>query len=357
MAEKPRPKPPTPEPAAAAPARPDSAARVLELALAILVGGMVAWIAGHVLLVIFAGILLGVLLGGLSDALARHTPLGHQLALTAVASSALALAIAVGLLVVPALAGQLDQLWSELTEAVRQLSSRLQQWSWGQALVQSEPLARLGDNIGAVLARVTGLAATTLNLFGALVVIVFIGLYLAAEPDLYVRGIVKLVRPERRARAREVLAELGHTLQWWLIGRAFSMAVIGAMIGVGLWLLGVELALTLGILSGLLNFIPYIGPILAAVPGLLVGFAHDPVTGLWVLGLYVLAEGVESYVLTPVVLRRTVELAPAVALAAQLLGGVFFGFIGIALATPLAAALLVLVRMLYVEDRLHDHGG
>ncbi len=329
-------------------------ARVAKIGLALVVTAALLWAAGTILLVIFAGILLGVLLEGLTDGLRRRTGLGHTVALTIVAAGSALLLAGIGWLVVPNVAAQLDQLWSELTDAIGRGTALISQWSWGKALIESNPLAQLGNNAGEVLSRITGLATTTFNLVGGAAVIVFIGLYLAADPRLYTAGLVGLLPHDRRDRARQVLSELAHTLHWWLIGRAFSMVVIGATVGVGLWLLGVPLALTLGILSGLLNFVPYIGPLVAAVPGILIGFAADVQTGIWVTGLYLLAELLESYILTPVVLRRTVELPPALTLAVQLLGGLFFGIVGIAMATPLAAAGIVLTRMLWVEDRLGD---
>ena len=151
---------------------------------------------------------------------------------------------------------------------------------------------------------------------------------------------------------REVLAKLSDTLWWWLIGRLIAMTFIGVATGVGLTLLGVPLAFILGLLAALLSFVPNLGPILSALPAILLGFVQSPQTALWVAALYAGVQVVESYVLDPIIDRKTVYLPPAFTISAQLLMGLFAGLLGVTLATPLAAALVVIVTMLYVQDVL-----
>lgn len=132
------------------------------------------------------------------------------------------------------------------------------------------------------------------------------------------------------------------------------MAVIGVLTTLGLWLLGVPLALTLGILAALLEFIPNFGPILSAVPAVLLALMESPRLALWVILLYLGIQAAESYLITPLVQRRLASLPPVLVIVSQILGGVLFGFLGFALATPLLAFALVLVKRLYIEDRLGD---
>jgi predicted PurR-regulated permease PerM len=149
-----------------------------------------------------------------------------------------------------------------------------------------------------------------------------------------------------------VLERVKDTLWWWMVGRVLSMAVIGIATGVGLWLLGIPLAFTLALIAALLTFIPNIGPILAALPAVLLGLAQSPRTALYVVLLYSGIQAVETYVLGPVVDRRTVSLPPALTVIAQLLLVMVAGILGAALAAPLAAVVVVLVTMLYVHDVL-----
>jgi predicted PurR-regulated permease PerM len=186
------------------------------------------------------------------------------------------------------------------------------------------------------------------------VIVVFVGLYVAADPDVYARGLVRLVPMPRRRRAREVLEALARTLRRWLVGKLLGMAVIAVATWAGLSLAGVPLALVLGLLAGLLNFVPYLGPMLSFVPALPLAIPEGATTVGWVLGLYVGIQMAESYLLTPLVDQQSVALPPALTITAQVLLGVLLGWLGLVLATPLTAAALVLVRMLYVEDLLGD---
>lgn len=157
----------------------------------------------------------------------------------------------------------------------------------------------------------------------------------------------------RRLRGREVLDEIGVTLSKWLVGKAYSMVAAGVMTAVGLSLLGVPLALLLGIIAGLLDFIPYVGPLMAGVPALLIAFSDSPAQALYVL-LFSAVQLVQGYLLEPLIDQHTVALPPALTITMQVTFGAVFGMAGVALATPMTAVLVVLVAMLYVQDVLGD---
>lgn len=141
---------------------------------------------------------------------------------------------------------------------------------------------------------------------------------------------------------------------WWLIGRLLSMLIVGITVTISLWLLGIPLALTLGLLAALLDFIPNLGPTLATVPAVLLALMQSPTQAVYVLLIYIVIQQAESYLLTPIVQHRTVSLPPALTIIAQVILGVLFGVMGLILASPLAAVVLVLIKMLYVEDVLGD---
>lgn len=182
------------------------------------------------------------------------------------------------------------------------------------------------------------------------IIVFFIGLYLAIDPGRYRTGLIQLAPIDRRERTEQVLNQLGDTLQWWLIGRMVAMVVIGLLTAVGLWLIGVPLALMLGLLAGILNFIPYLGPILSIVPPLLMVVTEGPTMILYVVFLYVAIQAIESYLLTPIIEQKTVSLPPALALSTQVLMGVLFGGLGVIFASPITAVGLKLVKMLYIGD-------
>lgn len=314
-----------------------------------------AWYIAQVLLLLLAGVLLAVLLRIPINFLAEHTPLSERWAF------ALVLLLIVGLLALggwrfaPIIAEQFHQLTLVLPSGLAQLRSTLQQYIWGQWLLdQVSPLNTLMPAPSHIVGRITGIFSGVLNILTNLVIIVFAGAYLALQPEIYREGMLRLLPQQRRARGREVLHALGISLKWWLIGRLFSMVVLGVGTWLGLVIIGVPLAVPLGILSGLFNFIPIIGPVLALLPSAIVALTQSPMVLLYVVLLYYAIQIIESYILTPAVQQRAVFLPPVLALFIQLLMGVVAGLLGVALAFPVAVVVLVLVKMLYVEDVLGE---
>jgi predicted PurR-regulated permease PerM len=311
------------------------------------------WHVRDVLLLAFAGVLFGIFLRRLATWVSGHTPLGPRWALALVTLALAGAFVGVFWARGPGIAEEVRTLRERLPQAAESLEARLAQYDWGQRAIERAPSPRelLPDNPDAI-SRVTGVASQTFGALASFAVILFLGLVFAATPGVYRAGLLALL-PERRVpRAREVLDRLYDTLWWWLVGRLASMTFIGVVTGVGLWLLGVPLAFVLGLLAALLSFIPNIGPVLSAVPAILLALAQGPRQALWVALLYVGVQLVESFALDPYIDRKTVYLPPALTVLAQLVLAVFTGLLGVALATPLAAAAVVLVTMLYVQDVL-----
>lgn len=316
---------------------------------------LLLWYAADVLLLAFAGILLAIFLRSLSDWLSGITPLSGGWSLAVVVLSLISI-LTIGLwLLAPGIADQVDELQKSLPQSARQLERHIEGYEWGRkALAQVPNANEIMPDKADVLARVTGVFSTTFGAIANFFILLFIGLYIAAEPRLYTDGLIRLVPLNRRQRAREVLDEVGSTLRWWLIGKVASMIVVGVSTVVGLWLLDIPLALTLGLLAALLTFIPNVGPILSVVPAMLLALLQSPMQALYVALLYLGIQTVESYFLTPLMQKRTVSLPPALTIFTQVLFGVMVGSLGFVLATPLTAAALVLVKMLYIEDALKD---
>jgi predicted PurR-regulated permease PerM len=330
---------------------------VLGLTALFVAAGLLLVFAAEVFLLALAGILLAVFLRGLAGLVGRWAPLDGGWSL---AVAVLALAALVGFggwFLASEVGAQLDELSSSLTASARGFEERLRQHAWGERLLAAPSVRQLASGRLDLLGRITGVFSTALGAVADLVVILFVGLYVAADPGLYRHGLLRLLPKDRRGRAGEVLDALGFKLGRWLMGRVFNMTVIGVATAAGLWLLGVPLVLALAFIAFVLDFIPYIGPIASAVPALLVAFSIGPTQALHVGLLYAGVQFAESYLLTPLVQQRAVELPPAVTILAQLLLGLLAGVLGLALATPLTAAAITLVRMLYVEGALGDRGG
>lgn len=311
------------------------------------------WLAATVLLLLFASVLFGILLGDVSERVAHRLRLPRRAALALVVLVALAV-IGIGVwLLAPSVAGQVQQLFDAIPRALQNLQQALQRRGLLQGIVEGLPTAEsMASNAASLLGRAGIFFSGVLGALANVVIIVALGIYLAAQPGVYVEGIITLVPHGRRDRAREVLGEIGRTLAQWLMGKLLTMLVIGVLTASGLALLGVPLALLLGILAGLLDFIPYLGPIIAGVPAVLIAFSEGPTLALYVILLFVGLQMAEGYLLLPLIERRTVALPPALTIGAQVLLGALFGLAGVALATPIAAVLTILIAMLYVEDVL-----
>jgi predicted PurR-regulated permease PerM len=255
-----------------------------------------------------------------------------------------------------AITSQADQLSQQLPAAAEKVGSMIGQSGLGKTLMRHINTNDIQTSPTSIVQGFFGVAANVVEVVAAVVVVLFLALYFAAEAVRYARGLVRLVPPARRPRAAEILQEAASAIWYWMLGRVFSMVTLGVMTGLGLWLIGVPLPVALGFLAGIMTFIPYIGSIVSAIPSILIAASIDLSLAIYVIVLYVGVHLTEGYILVPLVQRRVVHLPPALTLSAQLILGVLAGFLGLLLATPLVAATLVIVRMAYVEDMLGDQG-
>lgn len=310
-------------------------------------------LAGYVidvLLLVFAAVLLSIPLHVPAAALTRRSGLAHKWALALVILGAVMILTAIGWLFGHVIVGQVEQLAKSLPAIVDNAQQRLRQYDW--LLGEIKPRQLLSGETQFVG---KGLKALS-NTFGAIIsfgIAILMAVFLAAQPELYVNGIIRLFPIPRRRRAGEVLTAIGHTLRRWLLGQMLLMLFVAVLTSIGLALLGVPYSLALGLLAGLLTFIPYLGPILALIPAALVAFGESPLLAGYVALLYAGVQTVEG-LLEPVVQQQTVYLPPVLLLFAQVVMGILVGPIGVVVATPLTAALMVLMQMVYVQDVLGD---
>ena len=368
-------------------------------------GAIFLWLAIDLLLLVFAGILLAVFLRSLALGVSNHTPLSTGWALLVVILALLGTAVGAGTLFAPRLAEQTQELAETLPAAMEDIEGQIRQNGFGDGVLdrvieratqpspgdgeqndnaegekaESSGGADEGQGTGqqgtaaeaetegddkekpglkeaqdAVVGHAAGAAWHVMDGLIALVIVIFTGLYLAAHPEPYIRGFLRLFPLARRHRIGEVLYACGYTLRWWLFGQLLAMVLVGLTMGIGLAIIGVPLAFALGVVSGLFEFIPTLGPLLGLAPALLLALTDSPSTALWVLGLYSVVQTLESYLLTPLVQQRVVHLPPVVTIVAQVFFTWTVGPVGLLIAVPLIAVVMVIVQMLYVEDFLGD---
>jgi predicted PurR-regulated permease PerM len=333
-----------------------SVARAVLITIGLVALALLLWAGRNVLFVLFFGLLVGVFLSVFVDRVEQWSvPRPAALAIVLVALVALAWTFL--LLVWPTVREQMTMLGQQLPEAVEGAGRWLREQ--GRTLsghvgepandLEDELRARMREQTGTIIGGALPIINTALGAIAGVLVVLAVGVYTALDPGLYRRGLERLVPPRHRERAGVALDRTGHSLRRWMIGTLINMILVGLATGIGLWLLGIPAPVALAVIAGLLEFVPIVGPILASIPAIILALTVSPMTAVWVTLFYVVIQQLESNVLTPIVMRGTVRLPPALTVLFQTFMAVIFGFLGLLLAVPILAVVMVWVKALYVE--------
>jgi predicted PurR-regulated permease PerM len=354
--------------------------RTAALVMAMYIVARLIWFANQLVLTTFLGVLFGLAVSSGVDRLARYrAPRGVGAAVIVIAF--IGLLVGFGAWVAPTIRSQSVELRQRLPESI----DRLQLWVdrhngglIGTILTPAKTVARrdssaavaprsadtttaaapdstmsLRDRIGQQLSGATRylfpFLSSTLAVLAGLLIIIFLSIYIGADPELYHHGLMQLFPRRARHRAGEVLSAVASVLRRWLVTQLIAMLVIGAVTTVALLVLRVKAAFVLGILAGLLEFIPTIGPILSAVPAIAMGFLDSPEKALYVAITFWGIQFAENHLLIPLLMKGGVDVPPALTILSQALMALLFGFLGLMCAVPLLAAALVATKLLYVE--------
>ena len=210
---------------------------------------------------------------------------------------------------------------------------------------------------GRVFSILDRILSTTLGLIANIGLIFFVGIFIAVDPKLYRNGFARLFPIRRRERVKDILDQIGSTMFRWLMGRFMTMLITGAGTAVALLVLGVPMAITVGVITGLFTFVPNIGAIIGLALGVLVALPQGMSTVGWVVGLYAVLQLLESNVITPLLQQQQTSIPPALLLSFQVIMGALAGFLGLMVATPLLAAALVLIQQAWIKDVLGEPVG
>ena len=302
----------------------------------------------NLLLLVLAGALMSIYFHGCADVLKRKLKLGSPYALIL---SVVLNVVVIGLFfwfVGDRLNSQLDELSTKLPQTIDNAKSWLSEKPVGQKILDYTTNSLDSGKAGSVIKT---FFSSTFGILSDLYIVILLGMFFTASPEIYRKGIVHLVPTKGKATAEKLWDEIHHVLKNWLKGQIFGFFFIAILTGLGLWLLGMPLVLALALVAGLLNFIPNFGPLIALIPAALLGLMQGPNTALLVVGLFTLIQIIQSTVTQPLIQKKMVSVPPALLVFGQVAMGVIAGFWGVLLATPLVAIVMTLVNRLYVEKQ------
>ncbi len=327
--------------------------RRLILTIVVLGLALLLWALKEVLLLAFAAVLVAVALLAVARLVGRVTGLGHRWSLAVGGTFVLVLLVLLVWSSWPAFEAQLSELVSSLIASLDEMENVFGLTLPEGAQDVAQAISGVVDRIWSSIVTVAGAVVTAV---ATLILVVFAGVFLAIDPGLYRRGLVLLFPKSWHAKVTEAMDASGRGLRLWLQAQILTMIVVGLLVGVGTWAIGLPSPLALGFIAGLTEFVPIIGPFVGAVPAVLVAFGTDTGTLLWTVILYVAVQQVEANLITPLLQRRIVSIPPVVLLFSFVALGVLFGATGIVVAAPLTIALFILVREFYVGDLLAERG-
>jgi predicted PurR-regulated permease PerM len=324
-------------------------ARNVAIAIVLVALAVFVWKIAAVLLLVFAAIVFAAVIRSAATPLARRSGLPDAWAVGLVAFVLAAAILGALYLFGRHVLMQTEELWTALQGAWAKLQARFGDLPLVAAALEHGRTAFGAAADGDTVSKVAKGTFTAFGAIGDLVLVAFLAVYLAADPATYRNGLLLLVPRDLRPRVSAALDAAGSALRKWLVGQLGAMLFVGVLTTLGLWIAGVPMAIALGILSGVLDFVPVVGPMIAAIPGLVIAFAQGPEVALWAAAVYLTVQFVEGHLVIPIAQKWAVQMPPALALVAIVGFGLVFGLPGVLFALPLAVVTMVLVNKLYVE--------
>lgn len=327
--------------------------RYILFAFSLVLFTLILWAGIDVFLLIFATILLAILLHSIGTGTQKLIRLPYVLSL------AIGLSVITGILVLiftlysPLIAKQFELLVAELPEGAAGLKTTLAPHLNFDFLPSGSVEKGLTLFNETFFKQVLTIFSGTISSIVSFIIFLIIGFYLAVSPEYYVRGAQFMIPKKSQKRVWDVVTNIHHSLKFWLLGKVLSMIAIGILTFIGLWSLNISLAAILGILAGLLAFIPYVGSIIASIPAILIAFTNSPISAVYVIILYLGIHILDGYLITPYIEQKTVSVPPALTIASQILLYTLIGGLGLALVTPLIVVFMSLIVSLKSTKRTH----
>lgn len=305
--------------------------------------------ARMIVVAVLVGTGLGVILAPRLQALHRRLRISRGLAAALVVLIGIGAVGVIGWAISHVVGAQLSQLAERMPELIRQLQGQLQgllsAYPWLERNVASMDLAASASGLGAAVFKG---AWSSVGVFSALIFAVVIGLYVAVGAREYRDGMVRAFPAPRRAQADRFMEQAANTIRNWFEAQLIDMLIIGSLTSLGLWVVGAEYWLLLGVLTGLLGIIPYVGIGIVVIFAALITLGSDPSRLPWVLGVFIATQQLEGNLILPLVMRGRAQLPAVPLLVFMLLLGTWGGLLGVLIAPPLFAVLCLAYRELYL---------
>ena len=307
------------------------------------------WYLFGVVMMIFGAVILAMLLRLCAQPLMRWLSMPEPLALFLAVLLVVVVVAGTGYLFGSGISGEFREVMRRATTASGHIETQMRGTAFGSFLLKHIS----GANFS-ITDVVSGVLSVSTSFVEAVIIMVISGVYLAAQPGLYRRGLIWLFPPSKHARAAEVVDGIGEALRLWLIGQLAEMVLIGALSTFAVWLIGVPAPLALGFIAAIGEFIPYVGPLLAAIPALLVAITKSPEAALWTLLAYLIIHQLEGQIVSPLIQRHMVAIPPAVMLLGIAAITYLFGLVAVIFAAPIAVVIFAAVNLIYVRDTLGE---
>lgn len=314
--------------------------------------GQIAAKLASLWILVFGSIVVAVVLRSIADPLVKRLKLPGGLAVGLAVLIVLSILSGIGLLFGSQIFNQMEDLSTTLPRAWATVQARLAASPFAGVVL--DQLKALGSEARPALARAPGVALAMASGFATLLLVVVAGVFLAIHPQSSREGVLVMVPMARRARLREVLNACGAALNGWLRAQLVSMTLVGGLVGLGLWAIGVPAPVALGLITGIAQFVPIVGPIVSAAPALMLAAMQGGQTFWLTLALYAGVSQLEANIITPMVQKNLASLPVVLGIFAVVGLGIIFGPLGVLFATPLCLVAYTVITMLYRQDVLHD---
>ena len=317
--------------------------------LAMIGAALAAWTLREVVFILFGALVLANGMNAVACFLARKVRIRYALGLLAVVTTGLTVLGAVGWFFGATINNQLEELSDKIPDGLQWLTNQIEARPYTRDLLSKLEINDLSGTTGWIAKTLTPILRSFLGAAGSLVVMAIVSIYLAAQPERYRSGALRLLPISARSKASELLDATGNILGRWLAGQVAVMATVGLLSGVGLWLLGIDAAFVLGLVGGLMSFVPYLGSVMTAILATLFALAQGPYHAAAVIVMYICVHFVEGNFITPLIQAEATSLPPAITLLAVISCAILFGPSAAFLAAPLTLFVITALDVLYTK--------